>query len=156
VNLVSDIWSVLTTRQRRWILGAQVLSILMAFSTVAGIASIAPFFSILGNPNLIDQTGVLTWLYHFGFSSRRSFTVALGLVLMGLVLLANLINVIGSFAMIRAGSATRSQRGVVAYSRSYRSWTCRRERLGKNDIGRSDRGIARARNRTDRSRWNRS
>jgi HlyD family secretion protein len=82
-------------------LGAQFLSIVMALTTVVGIASIAPFFSVLGNPHLIDQSGPLVWLYHFGFSSRRSFTVALGLAFMGLVLLANLINVIGSFVMIR-------------------------------------------------------
>jgi ABC-type bacteriocin/lantibiotic exporter with double-glycine peptidase domain len=82
-------------------LGAQGLSLVMAFSTVAGIASIAPFFSVLGNPNLIDQTGLLHWLYHLGFSSRRSFTIALGLAFMGLVLLANFINFIGSFVMAR-------------------------------------------------------
>jgi ABC-type multidrug transport system fused ATPase/permease subunit len=101
MNLVFDIWSVLTSRQRRWVLGAQFLSIVMALTTVVGIASIAPFFSVLGNPHLIDQSGPLVWLYHFGFSSRRNFTVALGLAFMGLVLLANLINVIGSFVMIR-------------------------------------------------------
>src|SRR5260370_3266657 len=100
-NLVDDIWSVVTPRQRRWVLAAQLLSLLMAFSTVAGIASIAPFFSVLGNPHLIDQSALLHSLYQLGFSSRRSFTIALGLAFMGLVLLANLINVIGSFVMIR-------------------------------------------------------
>ncbi|MDB6157404.1 MAG: hypothetical protein JWO04_1110 [Gammaproteobacteria bacterium] len=100
-NLVHDIWSVLTPRQRRWVLAAQLLSILMAFSTLAGIASIAPFFSVLGNPRLIDQSALLHSLYQLGFSSRRSFTIALGLVFMGFVLLANLINVVGSLVMIR-------------------------------------------------------
>jgi ATP-binding cassette, subfamily B, bacterial PglK len=102
MNLVFDIWSVLTSRQRRWVLGAQALSIVMAFSTVVGIASIAPFFSVLGNPHLIDKSGVLSWLYHYlGFSDRRNFTIALGLTFIGLVLVANLINVIGSFVTIR-------------------------------------------------------
>jgi ABC-type multidrug transport system fused ATPase/permease subunit len=101
MSLVSDIWSVLTPRQRKWVLGAQLLSVVMAFSTVTGIASIAPFFSVLGNPRLIEQTGPLHWLYHHGFSSTGSFTVALGLAFMGLVLFANLMNVIGSFVMIR-------------------------------------------------------
>jgi ATP-binding cassette, subfamily B, bacterial PglK len=101
MTLVYDIWSVLAARQRRWVIGAQVLSIVMAFSTVIGIASIAPFFSLLGDPKLIDQTGLLHWLYNLGFSSRRTFTVVLGLAFLGLVILANLINVIGSFVMIR-------------------------------------------------------
>ena len=72
MNLVFDIWNVLTARQRRWVLGAQAISIVMAFSTVAGIASIAPFFSVLGNPKLIDQTGLLHSLYRFGFSSSAA------------------------------------------------------------------------------------
>ena len=101
MNLVFDIWSVLTYRQRRWVLGAQILSIAMAFSTVAGIASISPFFSVLGDPSLIDRIGLLHWLYHLGFASVRSFTVFLGLAFMGLVLLANLINVVGQFVMTR-------------------------------------------------------
>jgi ABC-type multidrug transport system fused ATPase/permease subunit len=102
MSLVSDIWSVLTPRQRRWVLAAQILSILMAFSTVAGIASIAPFFAVLGDPRLIDRIPLLHWLYQqLGFSSYRGFTVALGLAFMGLVVLANLVNVIGSFVMLR-------------------------------------------------------
>ncbi len=101
MKLALDIWSVLTPAQRRWVLAAQLLSIVMAFSTVAGIASIAPFFAVLGNPQLIEKSKLLYWLYHFGFSSARSFTVALGFAFMGLVLLANLINVVGSFVMSR-------------------------------------------------------
>jgi ABC-type multidrug transport system fused ATPase/permease subunit len=102
LNLLAEIWSVLTPPQRRWALWAQLLSIVMAFSTVAGIASIAPFFSVLGNPQLIDHAGPLHWLYmHFGFSSKRSFEVALGMAFMGLVFIANLINVLGSFAMTK-------------------------------------------------------
>jgi HlyD family secretion protein len=102
MNLLADIWSVLTPRQRRWVVWAQILSILMACSTVTGIASIAPFFAVLGDPQLINHPGWLRWLYlHFGFSSRRSFAVALGLAFMTVVLVANLINIIGSLTMIR-------------------------------------------------------
>ncbi len=101
MSLLLDIWSVLTPRQRRWVLAAQALSIVMAFSTLAGIASIGPFFSVLGNPELIDRSGWLHQLYLAGFHSRRSFTVALGLAFMALVLLANLINICGFFLMTR-------------------------------------------------------
>ena len=100
-TLAHELWSVLTPTQRRWVLAAQLVSILMGFSTLLGIASIAPFFSVLGNPHLIEQSALLHSLYSHGFSSRRSFTIALGLAFMGLVLLANLINVLGSFLMVR-------------------------------------------------------
>src|ERR1700729_1742969 len=94
MNLLADIWSVLTPRQRRRVAWAQVVSILMAFSTVTGIASIAPFFAVLGDPQLIGHPGLLRWLYlHFGFSTWRSFEVALGVGFAAVVLAANLINI---------------------------------------------------------------
>ena len=102
MGLLSEIWGVLSARQRRRVVWAQFLSILMACSTVTGIASIAPFFAVLGDPQLITHPGPLHWLYmYFGFSSRRSFEIALGLGFMTVVLVSNLINIMGSFAMIR-------------------------------------------------------
>jgi ATP-binding cassette, subfamily B, bacterial PglK len=102
MNLLSDIWSVLTPQQRRRVVGAQFLAIAMAFSTIAGIASIAPFFSVLGNPQMIDKSPILHWLFvHCGFSGRRSFEVGLGLAFVALVLVANLINALGTFVMVR-------------------------------------------------------
>ena len=102
MSLLLDIWSVLTLSQRRWVLWTQALSILMAFSTIVGIASIGPFFSVLGDPQLIDRSEPLKWLYlNLGFSSIRSFEVALGLVFMAAVFVANMINIVGSFLMTR-------------------------------------------------------
>jgi HlyD family secretion protein len=102
MNLLAEIWGVLTPRQRRWAAWAQVLSIVMAFSTVAGIASISPFFSVLGDPELINRTKIFHWLYtSLAFSSRRSFEIGLGLAFMSIVLMANMINAVGSFVMIR-------------------------------------------------------
>ncbi len=99
--LVYDIWSVLTVRQRRWVLGAQVLSIAMAFSTVIGIASIAPFFSLLGDPKLVDQTGFIALAVQTRILEQGQFHDRPGTDLHGTVILANLINVVGSFVMIR-------------------------------------------------------
>ena len=102
MTLLAEVWGVLTPRQRRWTVWAQVLSIVMAFSTVAGIASISPFFSVLGDPELINRTPALHWLYaNLEFSNRRSFEFGLGLAFMAIVLIANLINAVGSFVMIR-------------------------------------------------------
>lgn len=79
-----------------------MLSIVMAFSTIAGIASIAPFFAVLGDPKLVDETALLHWLYtYFQFPDRRNFEVALGLGFMAIVFVANVINVAGSSLMAR-------------------------------------------------------
>jgi HlyD family secretion protein len=102
MDLLLDIWNILTPRQRRWLLAGQALALLMALSTVTGIASITPFFSVLGDPRLTESNPFLHWLYgSLGFSDRRHFVVALGLGFIALVLLANLINLLGSSAMNR-------------------------------------------------------
>ncbi len=102
MTLLGELWSILTPLQRRWVLCAQALSIVMAFSTVAGIASIAPFFGVLGNPQSIDDNARLHWLYvHLGFADKHHFEAALGFGFMAAVFAANLINVVGAFAMVR-------------------------------------------------------
>jgi ATP-binding cassette, subfamily B, bacterial PglK len=102
VTLFADFWGILTPKQRRSILALQIVSLAMAFSTVSGIAAIAPFFAVLGRPELIDHNALLHWAYaHGGFSSKRDFVVALGIAFIAVMLIANLINVLGSLAMSR-------------------------------------------------------
>jgi ATP-binding cassette, subfamily B, bacterial PglK len=101
-SLLHGIWTILTPHQRRWVLWAQVLSIVMAFSTVIGIASIAPFFSVLGDPQLMDHSRLLHWIYTaLRLSGRRDFEIALGLAFIAIVFAANLINAAGNLVMIR-------------------------------------------------------
>jgi ABC-type bacteriocin/lantibiotic exporter with double-glycine peptidase domain len=102
MTLFADLWGILTPKQRRDILTMQIVSIVVAFSTITGIAAIAPFFAVLGQPQLIDHNSLLHWAYvHGGFSDRRGFVVALGFAFIAVMLIANLINVLGSLAMSR-------------------------------------------------------
>jgi ATP-binding cassette, subfamily B, bacterial PglK len=102
MSWAAELWRVLTPLQRRRVIGAQVISVAMAFSTVTGIAAIAPFFAVLGEPRLIEQNRQLHWLYaHGGFSSEHGFVVALGLGFIGVALIANLVSAIGSLGLNR-------------------------------------------------------
>ena len=68
MSLFADFWGILTPKQRRGILTMQIVSVAMAFSTVSGIAAIAPFFAVLAQPELIDHNALLHWAYaHCGF-----------------------------------------------------------------------------------------
>ncbi|HET9391140.1 MAG TPA: ABC transporter ATP-binding protein [Steroidobacteraceae bacterium] len=103
MSILSELWSILTPRQKRYILLMQVVSVVMAFSTITGIAAIAPFFAVLGNARLIDDNRALRWLYASGgFTSHGSFMLALGAGFIGVVLLANLVSLLGTMAMNRA------------------------------------------------------
>jgi ABC-type bacteriocin/lantibiotic exporter with double-glycine peptidase domain len=124
MTLFREFWGILTARQRRGILTMQIVSMAMAFSTVSGIAAIAPFFAVLGQPELIDHNALLHWAYaHGGFSSKRGFVVALGIAFIGTMLIANLINVLGSLAMsrlaLRIGTELQSTLFAEYLSRPY-------------------------------------
>jgi len=102
MSLITSLWRILTSAQRRRLLGVQIVSVVMAFSTVTGIAAIAPFFAVLGEPALIDRNPLLHWFYvQGGFSDKHAFVVALGIVFISVMLLANLINLLGSLATNR-------------------------------------------------------
>ena len=102
MSLARGIWSILTAAQRRRVLAAQGVSLLMALSTVVGISSIAPFFAVLGNPRLIDRHPLLHWLYvSGGFQRPRGFEIALGAAFVALVLLADTINAVGLLVLSR-------------------------------------------------------
>jgi ABC-type multidrug transport system fused ATPase/permease subunit len=102
MGVAREFWKVLTPAQRRWVLAAQVGSVLVALSTVAGVAAISPFFAVLADPGLVDRSQLLRWLYvELGFHGTRSFLTALGLGFIGVVLLSNLLNLVGSYALLR-------------------------------------------------------
>lgn len=102
MSVVRDICSILTPKQRAYALAAQSLSLLMALSTITGMTAIVPFFSVLGDPRLIEHNPWLQWLYHQGeFTSQHTFITVLGIAFIAAILLANCINLIGSLTMNR-------------------------------------------------------
>ena len=102
MSLAREVWSILTSRQRRRVLAAQGVSLLMALSTVVGISSIAPFFAVLGNPGLIERHPLLHGLYLAGgFERARGFEIALGVAFVVLVLLADAVNALGLLVLSR-------------------------------------------------------
>ncbi|MBS0365018.1 MAG: ABC transporter ATP-binding protein [Proteobacteria bacterium] len=102
MSLATQIWKIFTPAQRRSLLVMQLMSLLVGVCTATGIASIAPFFAVLGDPTLIQRNPWLHGLYAAGgFSDRRSFILALGAGFVAIVLLANLLSVLGALAASR-------------------------------------------------------
>jgi ATP-binding cassette, subfamily B, bacterial PglK len=102
MRLLSDIWALLDSGQKRSLLLLQAATLLMAVSTLAGIAAILPFFAALSDPSGMDRPGTMSWLYrHFGSTSHQDFLIEAGIAFVALVLAANAINLAGSLAMNR-------------------------------------------------------
>ena len=84
------IWRILEPRERRRLLWLQLLALLMAVSTLGGVAAVLPFFSVLADPQAIDHHEWLSRWYSLGpFDNRRDFLLTLGLGFVTLVILAN-------------------------------------------------------------------
>lgn len=65
-------------------------TILMGFIEVAGVASIAPFMTVVSNPEMIYQNQYLNTFYNeFGFANEKQFLVVLGCCVVAMLAISN-------------------------------------------------------------------
>ena len=73
------LWSLLSKSERKETLVLLAMILVMSLLDVAGIASILPFITILGSPELVETNPVLSWTYnYFGFTANSEFFFFLG------------------------------------------------------------------------------
>jgi ABC-type multidrug transport system fused ATPase/permease subunit len=102
MQVLTQVWKLLNGTQRRQLVGLQLLSVAMAFSTVGGIAAVVPFFTVLSDPTAIERNAALHLLYRrMHFDSEVSFVIALGVAFAVIVLLANAVSLFGTLAINR-------------------------------------------------------
>jgi ATP-binding cassette, subfamily B, bacterial PglK len=106
MRILLKVWRLLDAQQRRYLLGLQIVSMLMARSTVTGVATVLPFFAVLADPQSIHRSPALASLYNsLGFTDERGFVVALGMGCVAAVFLSNRVNLLGAAAMNRCAHA---------------------------------------------------
>jgi len=102
MRILPHLWRLLDRAQRRRLIGLQLLAVMMAFSTVGGIAAVIPFFTVLADPDAITRNAVMRVLYQrLQFESEGSFVIALGIAFAAVVLIANAVNLFGTLAINR-------------------------------------------------------
>jgi HlyD family secretion protein len=99
LRALQTIWKTLTIAQRRRFAWLQAVSVLMAISTVAGLASVMAFLAVLADPSLIDEHAVLKRLSRAFGLDGRDFLTALGGAFIALLLLGAIVNLAGSRVM---------------------------------------------------------
>jgi hypothetical protein len=86
-SVLKKVWRLFTPAEQRRAVGMLALLVLMAMAETVGVISIMPFLSALGRPAVVEENSLLRAIYqHFGFTSPRDFTVALGLASIALVI----------------------------------------------------------------------
>lgn len=102
MKILLAIWRILDRRQRRRLVGLQILSVLMALSTVGGIAAVLPFFTVIAEPNAIAAHPALRYCYeHLHFADESRFVLVLGFVFAAGIVISNVINLLGLLAIDR-------------------------------------------------------
>ena len=105
MSILRALWNLLDSRQRRQLLGLQVLSIVMALSTVCGLAAVLPFFAALSDPDTIRHNAVAWSVLQKLNVSEASIVPVLGAAFAASVLLARAIPVINLVGGIDAWEA---------------------------------------------------
>jgi len=73
------LWSLLSKAERKETMVLLVMILIMSLLDVAGVASILPFITILGSPELVETNAILSWAYnYFGFTAKSEFFFFLG------------------------------------------------------------------------------
>ena len=102
MSVLLTLWRLLDHRQRRQIVGLQLLSIVMALSTVGGIAAVLPFFAALADPHAIEHNALLRVVAQGAhLENGGSFSAVLGMAFAAVVLIANAVNLFGFMAINR-------------------------------------------------------
>jgi ABC-type multidrug transport system fused ATPase/permease subunit len=106
LTLPRKLWALLTTRERWQLAGLSGMIVLMGLAQVVGVGSIAPFVSVLVNPESVHTNEWLRWAFEsFGFKGIDSFLVFLALAVLVAVALANGFLALTQWALIRFGWA---------------------------------------------------
>lgn len=73
-KLIKELFGLLTPSQRKRFYALQVLVIIMVFTEIVGIASIAPFMALVGDVSLLEHGGLLANIYQYtGIKSPYDF-----------------------------------------------------------------------------------
>lgn len=99
---VRKAWELLDARERRnafIVLGVMIAS---AFASAAMVLSIFPFLSVLSDPEIIGERRLFKTVYDLGgFASVYDFMVALGIGSIGVIVSANLLLILNTWAVTR-------------------------------------------------------
>lgn len=107
-SLARKIIRLLTPGEVRTGAGVLLLMIAMAGFEVAGIASVVPFLSVLGDPGMVTQNAYLNGVYTtLGFTSERAFLFALALFGLGMLCMATAVRLVAQYAMVRYAQMRR-------------------------------------------------
>ena len=93
LNLIKQLFSLLSSSQRKRFYYLQFLVVVMAFAELVGVASMAPFMALVGDITILQKENTLSYLYQkSGLISEYDFVLLVGLGVLLLLICSALIS----------------------------------------------------------------
>ena len=100
--MIKKLLSLFTRREKRRGAIVLMMAVGMAMLETAGVASVMPFLSVLGNPEIVGTNPVLATAYEWGgFTSVDAFLMALGIGAFALIIVSAVFRAVTFYAMNR-------------------------------------------------------
>jgi ATP-binding cassette, subfamily B, bacterial PglK len=102
LSTIRKVLALFDRRDKSILLCLSGLTVLMALIQTVGVASIMPFMNLVGNPDLIDESRWLSWLYErFGFDAYRTFLIFVGMMVLAVMAFSNGFTALTNWLLIR-------------------------------------------------------
>jgi|GEM_PF-470542 len=129
IRVIREIFKILDVSDKRNYLILQIFFIFSALLQVVGIASIAPFISVLSSPSVIHDNPALSFFYQFGeFKSEISFIVGLAIFSLVMIVVSNVAGAITVWLTFRLSVI----QGSKLQQKVYKSYLRRKYIFHKN------------------------
>lgn len=93
LKLIKQLFTLLTSSQRKRFYALQVLVVLMAFAEIIGVASIVPFMALVGDMSLLQQDTFIAQAYQAsGITSEIQFVFVLGVAVLVMLFISAIIS----------------------------------------------------------------
>lgn len=110
LSVIKELFSLLSDKQRKQFYILQFLVILMAFTELLGIASIAPFMALVGDPTLLHKEGVYSKLYQIsGITTPVDFLFIAGCLVLLMLTLSTIVSMLTTWRLAVYGASVGTE-----------------------------------------------
>ncbi|CAN6959959.1 Multidrug ABC transporter ATP-binding protein [Psychrobacter okhotskensis] len=117
LSVIKELFSLISDKQRKHFYILQFLVILMAFTELLGIASIAPFMALVGDMSLLQQEGIYSKLYQLsGIGNPVDFLFFAGCVVLLMLTLSTIVSMLTTWRLAVYGASVGTELADRLYS----------------------------------------
>lgn len=110
LSVIKQLFSLLSDKQRKHFYILQFLVIVMAFTELLGIASIAPFMALVGDPSLLQQEGIYSKLYELsGINNPVDFLFVAGCLVLLMLTISTIVSMLTTWRLAVYGASVGTE-----------------------------------------------